>query len=126
MTVEELRIGNLVDIGKEVNELELVDFVDMYENDTLKHFDPIPLNKDWLVKLGFEELEPFDSNKDGGYHEDRWMHNETKLTLWFYLGNFDACSIDGEGEWINVSHVHQLQNLYFALTGEELTLKTVL
>ena len=116
MTVEELRIGNLVDIGKEVNELELVDFVDMYENDTLKHFDPIPLNKDWLVKLGFKQ-----------------MYFLGAKINYYVKGNLIYSIIDRHVEYKNGSinfiirkceHVHDLQNLYHAITGEELTLKT--
>ncbi len=32
-------------------------------------------------------------------------------------------NIPNEQIWVNIKHVHQLQNLYFALTGKELTIK---
>lgn len=132
MRVEELRIGNLVEayIEPQVSEwveMEVhVEMLGLMQSKPDAHgYKPIPLNEEWLVRFGFEEIESFYTNADGGYHEDRWRHKKTKLTLWFYLGNFNACSIEGENEWIDVSHVHQLQNLYFALTSEELKIETV-
>ena len=37
--------------------------------------------------------------------------------------NDDSESFEIEDKNINIKYVHQLQNLYFALTGEELTIK---
>lgn len=115
MKENELRIGNLVYIGKEVNELELVDFADLYENDTFKHFEPIPLTEEWLVNFGFEYLY---------FNSEELIHKEFKN-----LYAYKHVMKDGFGIVLRgfhtlpfVKHVHQLQNLYFALTGEELTL----
>jgi hypothetical protein len=71
-------------------------------------FKPIPLTEEWLLKFGFDKGSYFFS-KDG---------------FEFYLN-------DGEnGNWyplvggsVKIEYVHQLQNLYFALTGEELTIQ---
>ena len=67
-------------------------------------FNPIPLTEGWLIRLGFEKI------------------NST----WFKLGNF-RINISYDVEWshnwmgVRLNHVHQLQNLYFALTNTELT-----
>lgn len=83
-------------------------------------YDGIPITNDWLVKLGFKR-------NPNDYFELR--ANEllcfTKSDLWEYLFvSFDH-EDDIEFEEIAFKHikfVHQLQNLYFALTGLELTL----
>lgn len=87
----------------------------------------IPLTEEWLLKFGFEK-EPmaYSRNIDlfgGGkklsfsgdylYLVDSEKKNTTPtdiITIW----NKDV---------IKQFYVHQLQNLYFALTGEELTIK---
>jgi hypothetical protein len=79
--------------------------------------EPIPLTVEWMAKLGFE-----------------W--NATDKRYYIQIGNilyleFDTdfdCFIAPESwagscPWNNVKHVHQLQNLYFNLTGNELEIK---
>lgn len=116
MKATELRIGNWVRfIDKKVqfqigcishNEIEM-GFV------LLSEVEPIPLTEEWLLKFGFK------SNP----------YNDT-----YYLENiyFEGCKLVFECNktrgftelWSDkfplVENVHQLQNLYFALTGEEL------
>lgn len=74
-------------------------------------YKPIQLTEDILVKLGFE--------KNGG-----------RLTLgrFTYDSNQRRFEIEGyeydfNGITFEASYVHQLQNVFFALTGEELTFK---
>ena len=112
LEAKDLRIGNLVYIGKEVNELELVDFVDMYENNTIKHFDPIPLTEEWLLNLGFEECR---KSKQGV------LKQYLKSKIKFDISNSGNVYLSHKNS--PIFHAHQLQNLYYALTGEELTIK---
>ena len=73
------------------------------------HWDmikPIPLTEEWLLKFGFK--------KDNNF---TWVNLEMELMqredgFWIWLGAD-----------LYLEHVHQLQNLYFALTGEELIIK---
>jgi hypothetical protein len=72
---------------------------------------PIPLTEEWLVKFGFKAIDTYDDNH-------------------YYLESINLC-LDrsfqpfGIGEYtLTFEYVHQLQNLYHALTGEELTIKT--
>lgn len=89
------------------------DFVD----GDLEEFDPILLTVQWMARLGFE-----------------W--NATDERYYIQIGNtlyleFDTdfdCFITPESwggscPWSAIKHVHQPQNLYFALTGEELAIK---
>ena len=131
METQELRIGNLVmskvngiskveQIGSSLNP-EYVGGRSLDGNYWENSYLPIPLTKQWLIDFGFEEeLEVINgiTNYDyyleigGSYLNCEW---NTKGTLDFvYLEGFD----------IKLLFVHELQNLYYALTGEELTIKT--
>jgi hypothetical protein len=78
--------------------------------DQISNYEPIPITEEWLLKFGFEKS--FDTN-----FTLEFLHHELEI------------NISGYGTWLNtqdivsVKYVHQLQNLYFALTGEELTIK---
>lgn len=75
---------------------------------------PIPITPEWLERLGFELHKPCG---DEGFI--KWKHKNGVYLLWIE-GKFwhDHWST---GIWIN--SIHQLQNLYHALTGQELTVK---
>jgi hypothetical protein len=121
MKANELRIGNLVNIGEQPNILELVDFADMYENNTLVHYQPIPLAEDWLLKFGFEKVE---LNYQKAYSDDlAIIIAGDGLLLVSQSGTDDNYENPYCHALIYIKSVHQLQNLYFALTGTELELK---
>lgn len=79
--------------------------------------EPISLTEEWLLKFGFVEID------DDGL----WGHPSEEL---FQL---QSKYLEGEGKFNHIwdasyteapiEFVHHLQNLYFALTGEELTIK---
>ena len=81
---------------------------------------PIPLSEEWMLKFGFEK-EEVDAPAIATWNE-------------WWLDGFEISSRGTEGGSENqfyygvvtreVKYVHQLQNIYFALTGEELTLKS--
>ena len=120
----DLRYGNkLLFLGEEVT----FEFVDQIREDgvfwiqvkerKIAHknfqFKPIPLTEEWLFRFGFEKVE------DDDYLEIK-LFSSLKILWLGYLaieinGYFTALS---EKEQV---YVNQLQNLYFALTGEELT-----
>lgn len=108
MKASELRIGNLVQDTLGVVEIGLnaqVKFADVYK--------PIPLTEEWLYRFGFE------STKEGIFK--LFKDNKTICTVqeWDF-GNFEYSQLTVHG--IYIYYVHQLQNLYFALTNQELTL----
>ena len=110
----ELRIGNWVnceclDFENECIQLENIHpkgtIVDGYPY-SIKELKPIPLTEEWLLKFGFDKI------------DFQFIKNGIKLFPirdLYYRGNFPIKS--------DIKYVHQLQNLYFALTGEELIIK---
>ena len=72
---------------------------------------PIPLTEEWLGKFGFEK-----------YNNSWWKYD--KNGAFDISNNFDAFGFK-TCIWSSdrINYVHQLQNLYFALTGDELEIK---
>jgi hypothetical protein len=138
MKTNELRIGNWV-IGIQCDRSEVeqqVDVINMMGDfavtthgwSELKPIElkPIPLTEEWMLKCGY---------KYDGYKYEYYDGQEEKRVFESENGLGDFVEIDGFflpmpyyfgqafGENFKLKHVHQLQNLYFALTGEELTIK---
>ena len=122
MTANELRIGNYVydTLGK-VNkiDLEAITYIVKEPHNQVK---PIPLTEEWLLKFGFEFYKKQVSLNVGGELFNYAVKNE--IIIWTDLKT--GWTLDGrinrKTHWLN--SVHQLQNLYFALTGIELTFKS--
>lgn len=71
--------------------------------------EPIPLTETWLLEFGFK-TQGIRISKDWFY---LW-YDDKKIV-------FALAEIQEEtGAYLVMKYVHQLQNLYFALTGEEL------
>jgi len=111
--VNELRVGNLayyptvnLNNGNAVDEIIEVSANDI-KNLEISHgyLKPIPLTEEWLLKFGFERI--------GG---QLWDCNEVRGL--FVFDEFQPLAyLHGK------RYVHQLQNLYHALTGEELKIQ---
>jgi len=126
MKAQELRIGNYyLSFGIDLKQVETLS-----KDKVLIDFNPIPLTEEWLVKFGFK---PFNfSNKEKGFiieHKD-WSKSiyvrtfaEPNITGFFTVFNRSECHWEEIQFIAKVTNVHQLQNLYFALTGEELEMK---
>ena len=117
MKATELRIGNLLEEAHS-GEFGKVDMVvlSIIERMSNHSYKPIPLTEEWLERFGFELL-----NKSVEY----WGKNGYCFTwLKDNVEKFDSLYLFLDGLPVNkrpeIKHVHQLQNLYFALTGEEL------
>lgn len=124
MKKEELRIGNLVeypnwnkdgsvkyfhirDVYTDDNKIGLTDGMFQVPSSKLKYIKPIHLTEEWLVKLGFVK-----DKLDNTYYKGDFEIYLPKYFKW------------KESIFRNVKTVHQLQNLYFALTGEELEVRS--
>ena len=122
--INELRINNLVYYNNKHNEIGIIteiktslipkiDYVginnriDIYYQ--TKHINPIPLTEDWLLKFGFDNKH----NKDKFTIITKGKLNYEKGRTYFNSWTILEKQPD---------YVHELQNLYFALTGTELTL----
>lgn len=127
MEAKELRIGNFITSKSSSTYWEVnVDDLKHIE-DNPDHYEPIPLTEEWLLKFGFEksdsdyqiQIQKDDKkgNTDYWIYVDSGFDNETN--------KFKVQILCQEGCWLSLKteYVHQLQNLYFALTGEELILK---
>ena len=112
MRAEELRIGNYVNTKngiKKVSDIG-IDYDCFFTQD---HVKPIPLTEEWLLKFGFDKDIDFD--------------NTFNLSL-NVLNGFTTITIDVKSNIlfldcmeIKIKYIHQLQNLYFALTNKELS-----
>lgn len=133
LEARELRIGNLF-LGKPVSHDDLpmvtmtVKKIEKYQGDDLingfwwgqsdycgwnmKDIKPIPLTEEWLVKFGFEY--------NGMWWDSSQEYFELDTFKDSYVMGVNSCEYN---HGIEINHVHQLQNLYFALTGKELTIK---
>lgn len=81
----------------------------------IKRIQPIPLTEEWLVKFGFVKKS----------HSECFLYEGDSFTLEeIGVGVFEYNLMDNDFSKLSpIIYVHQLQNLYFALTGTELTLK---
>jgi len=122
----ELRYGNLVTcLGKEVEligiskwngnnytTLHYAEFKGMIPIQ-LFHLKPIPLTEEWLLKFGFVYTDDVDNlNRD-------YKLQEFEIQLHLDVNDFVCCNTIPN--YVQIKHVHQLQNLYFDFTDEELT-----
>jgi hypothetical protein len=118
MEAKELRIGNIFGFGEMIHEATHWDIrnlrVQELKGENSLTYKPVPLTEEWLLKFGFETSKWDDNNSL------RKMIGSNDYTIVFYSN--DICEIGGVITK-KIEFVHQLQNLYFALTGEELTIK---
>lgn len=82
----------------------------------IQDITPIQLTEEWLLRFGFEKTIPVDQKTcDSAYQIPSWgrivLKNGRMVSDEYYF-------LDGLTQ--DIKHVHQLQNLYFALTGKEL------
>ncbi len=128
----EVRIGNFVgfeNIVCKVVEITTIGFYVMQENgenykNTWADLQPIPLTEEWLLKFGFEK-----EKRDRFYsyylnETDENQFSRQRIDYWFGDDDFCLCRAGVCFKRVKLQYIHQLQNLYFALTGEELTIKT--
>lgn len=91
----------------------------------IEYLKPIPLTEEWFLRFGFSKK---------GFKKGRIgieVSGEDMTTTYFAISqpkkmvewqNFWAFEYN-DYRFVKLEYVHQLQNLYFALTGKELTLK---
>lgn len=118
MEINQLRIGNCVKFMLNDEDYEII-YIDVKDLELIEKkqgiYEPIPITEEWLLKFGFEK-----SNK--------YCFSNHKLIIESLMGDRHSCRYrvnPDESIWISELHyVHQLQNLYFSLVGEELTFKS--
>lgn len=145
---EELRLGNYIDhkelgivkvisISSKVGDYESV-FVECLKDGLDYDFNldadltVIPLFEDRLLKAGFKMIDQDGFETSNRYQDLRFSlpikgkFSRDKMFIRFTLsiGNPPLCSLNIFGQetgvFLDIKSLHQLQNLYFALTGTEL------
>ena len=116
MESTDLRIGNLVNINGKVHNdgYDQIKQVCLFE-ESQKEIAPIPLTEEWLLKFGFIRDNTI---MDMSYSNYKIKALDRSLNIQFIHGKIVA-NIYFQ---VELKHLHQLQNIYFALTGEELTI----
>ena len=117
----ELRLGNLF---IEQNSSEIISVIGLERNRVVFtgmfinewQAKPIPLTEDWLLKLGFTQ-------HHGDYYNQHLLLKNTGASknewdLKLYPNELGSAS---ETTGQRFYFVHQIQNLYFSLTGRDLT-----
>jgi len=137
MKSSELRIGNWINfdnlIGGKVNGTDIngnYQVTPRFFRSSMQDEDyeinayhkPIPLTEEWLLKLGFVKTQDLGKNNV--------LQLEISQRLIISFADYDCNNLNlwQDGKRFSFKHgliqyVHQLQNLYFALTGEELLIK---
>lgn len=110
MEAKELRIGNIVYFGVVKEPVTILAIKP--DNPTILMAEPIPLTQGWLFRLGAELI------SENRYDFNGYSYGYFELTNIGLIVTFQSQKISEA-----IKYVHQLQNLYFCLTGEELTLK---
>lgn len=120
----ELRIGNYIvfneddAISKVIGIHTDIDGVDVQIGDEetyieLRQFSGIELTEEILLKCGFDKVNEFE-----GYADKKHCLLRTGD---FYL--FMPFCTEDKDCYIEIKHLHQLQNLFHSLTGQELNVK---
>ena len=115
MKANELRIGNwyYTNNGKpdQIDGHGISQFQDGEVFDEVNDFiKPIPLTEEWLFKFGFVVT-------------DGLFGNKYRKSIDFYTMKDKSIGFVFDDYCITIKYLHQLQNLYFALTGQELEIK---
>jgi hypothetical protein len=122
MKAQELRIGNYISIANDDSEVLRVQAIKLYDSDSdescirlesleswieISCVAPILLTKEWLLDFGFN-------------HWGLKINDELQFLL--TTDGSIALARCGRQLEVNAVYVHELQNLYYALTKQELTL----
>lgn len=120
MKANELRLGNWVNLPH--GDVQIKYFIEIgahftdNNGGTFESLHPIPLTEEWLLKFGFMK------------HPIKTEYLHTKMgglrIITYYGNNYLVKTIRGDAI-TSLKYVHQLQNLYFALTGEELEISNL-
>ena len=101
----ELRIGNCIKLNNSYTTLVPRDFQRYCKSfGIFEEFEQIPITEDWLLKADFEKIE------NGKYLNSFYVTIINNYCVFWITDTYS----------IAIEYVHQLQNLYFALCGEEL------
>ncbi|MDV3461810.1 hypothetical protein CMV04_12400 [Elizabethkingia anophelis] len=111
MEAKELRIGNYVKVKGLINPRQ-ASIQDIINPSTIS---PIEISEQWLLNFGFD-------NTETGWEIIYRKRFKFSVILFKQFASVGMAGPFGLFE-VKLKYVHQLQNLFFALTGEELKLQ---
>ena len=123
MKAEELRIGNCILFDGKIIYVSTRQMAYISNSNRLKNgdsiaFQPIPLTEEILLKCGFEKDDSGVEISDQDYCE--WYQKEFPIIGVLCQSPDKSYIFDENTDTIRIVSLNQLQNLYFALTGNEL------
>jgi hypothetical protein len=125
MNMKELRVGNLVLVNGIVEEVETVgesgiNYCGFYDGICstyeAKDIQGIPLTEEWLLNFGFID-------DDDDFLID--ISEQEIIHINLHKKRFLIEGYNGIVKLKEVYFIHQLQNLYFSLMGEEIIIKNI-
>jgi hypothetical protein len=129
MKASELRLGNLVEyknqyinvsgIGPFGIQSEGKEYLIIAKFST-PDIQPIPLTEEWVLKFGFKKYVSDDIDMDIDFQISFHKKSSEGLIVQLFMDSNGVIFFNHSG--ISLYSIHHLQNLYFALTGEELIL----
>ncbi len=115
MNINEIRVGNIIKQGRIISFVENGVKVSSKEIYNLKDLEPERLTEEVLLVYGAKRVisEPPIPN--------RFEFNETLLRLMFANGEWHCSIGDDKSGFMfrRIKYIHDFQNLYYGLTGEE-------
>lgn len=126
---KDLMIGSLIKYDNKVCTVEILSKTRLsvkYQSDGTTvttfnaHFDDvdgIEITDKWLEKLGLE--------KDDHYDYCRWLTSNYQVVVETSPSGVGFCVLDEHSDYafvLNIEYIHQLQNLVYHFTGQELTI----
>jgi len=133
MKKEELRIGNYLrwkkDVHQEFDDGTKTKVADKHAvrkvssniDSSLEGKEAVPLTEDWLIKFGFE----IEGKSNWFVFSNLCLNLNFKDDFNIGVENKRCVMVQDDESYFQLifpEHIHQLQNLYHALTGEELKL----
>lgn len=107
----ELRIGNYIEFMNDSTSGQPQKF-EVQDYSVIGRIEPIPLTEEWLLKLGFIKDDAYEKSYTSRIIRGRNIRVFHHNNATHFLLNMHFA--------VDLKYVHQLQNLYFALTSEEL------
>lgn len=133
MNAKELRIGNFINVTRTHGRGHKQTYVKEVNLHYLSQIDrksttitPIPLTEKWLIVFGFEECVDYYAIGKSMFFYDIHKSLENSEFYMFFdseSNSFNLSFMENDNnirKELKIIYVHELQNLYFALTREEL------
>ena len=125
MESTELRIGNYVNKsllsgnGRKLNlKISINDLEKLDKGNPIFNYEPIPLTEDILLKCGFEKAN-YEKNYPLYFNKNKTKYSDA-ISVSVYS---DFCRVKIVDKTVKtLVYLHDFQNIYFALTNEELNI----